>query len=130
MATHVRIPSNLLDKLKKRKEDTHASSVADVIARLLRDGPGIEEGKSDSSSSSDDDQPPPKHRKFNVREPFYSFVSLADREGMLHYLTGFDRPVIELLIRRFQEVVFVSSVSSCVSFVPLCRSAPTSELPF
>ena len=49
-----------------------------------------------------------KKRKINVRAPLYSLELLADREGMLQYLTGFDRESIDLLTQRLGEVVFLS----------------------
>ena len=40
----------------------------------------------------------------NVREPLYSLEILAEREGMLYYLTGFERSEVDLLVKRFAEV--------------------------
>ena len=57
-----------------------------------------------------------KKRKINVRAPLYSLELLADREGMLQYLTGFDRESIDLLTQRLGEVVFLSP-SFCSSLL-------------
>jgi len=40
----------------------------------------------------------------NVRDPLYSLEILSEREGMLYYLTGFERSEVDLLVKRFQEV--------------------------
>jgi hypothetical protein len=58
-------------------------------------------------------------------ERSWSFVLariLSDREGMLYYLTGFERSEVDLLVKRFGEVKICGLFRSCSSlrgYVPL-----------
>ncbi len=83
---------------------------------------------------------PQKRRKILTQDPLYSIDSVAERNKMMEYLTGFDEDTVELLIRRFSEVslglVFFplftlghgagSNFGSCaLSSIPAPRSSRT-----
>jgi hypothetical protein len=91
-------------ELKKLKVEHDLKKMGDVV-RMLVDhyqGPGLAVG-SDEDEVEDAGEPV-KRRRIDVREPLYSLEILAERPGMLEYYTGFDRPTVDLLIRRFSEV--------------------------
>ena len=56
---------------------------------------------------------PMKRRKIYVRDALYSLELLTERRGMLEFCTGFDRPAMDLLIRRFGEVSRNGFVFGC-----------------
>jgi hypothetical protein len=101
-----------LENLKTTESGLDKASLEEVVAWLLerQDGAvGSEEPGSEESAG------PGKRRKINVREPLYSLELLSEREGMLYYLTGFERSEVDLIVKRFGEVrksLVVFSLSS------------------
>ncbi len=104
MTTHVKVSRAVHDMLKEKKDELGLRSVDAVIQHFLEDSKDEGEEDSPSNSEGEDVGEPVKRRKVNVREPLYSLEILAERPGMLEYCTGFDRPAVDLLIRRFSEV--------------------------
>jgi hypothetical protein len=102
--THVEVSRETGEKLKEKKDELGVRSVDAVIQHFLS-GPQ-DDGEEESSSDNEGEfaGEPEKRRRIDVREPLYSLEILAERPGMLEYYTGFDRPTVDLLIRRFSEV--------------------------
>ena len=102
--THVEVSIETREKLKEKKEELGLRSVDAVVQHFLAGSQDEGEEESSSSSEGDDDGEPVKRRRIDVREALYSLEILDERPGMLEYYTGFDRPAVDLLIRRFSEV--------------------------
>lgn len=100
----VKVKEDTREKRKTLKAALRLPSVDAVIQHLLERPPPSSEGGSPSASDYESGDEPPRGRAIDVREPLYSFAILATRPGMLHFYTGFERPTIELLIKRFEEV--------------------------
>ena len=92
------------EKLKKVKKDLDAKSIDAVINWLL--DKHMDHGDADGTADMEEEEAggPRKQRKVNVRDPLYSLEILSEREGMLYYLTGFERSEVDLLVKRFGEV--------------------------
>ncbi len=104
MTIHVKVSHVVHDMLKEKKDELGLRSVDAVIQHLCSGfQDGVEEDPS-SNSDGEDVGKVVKRRRIDVREPLYSQEILAERPGMLEYYTGFDRPAVDLLIRRFSEV--------------------------
>jgi len=105
-----------LKNLKKKNPDIDASSINDVIKWLL--DKDLDQGDADDDAGMEEEEAhaPQKKRKQNVRTPLYSLEILSDREGMLHYLAGFERSEVDLLVKRFGEVKIFGLFCSCPSF--------------
>ena len=93
-----------LDDLKKLKADHELKTTSDVVKMLLDHYHGQGDAPESEENEGEDSGEPVKRRKINVREPLYSLELLSERAGMLEYYTGFDRPAVDLLTRRFSEV--------------------------
>lgn len=121
MAANIRLNSATNAELKRRKDQGGFKSVGAVIADLLGIGSEQEEAVADgsprSSGASEEDAAPKKQRKINVMKELYSFKRVAKRKGMMKSITGFTEPQVELLIRRFREVIFFwhLTISRCCS---------------
>ena len=78
----------------------------------------LDQGDADDDAGMEEEeaQAPQKKRKQNVRPPLYSLEILSDREGMLYYLTGFERSEVDMLVKRFGEVKIFGLFCSCPSF--------------
>jgi hypothetical protein len=99
--TTMDVERDSLGELKKLKADLELKTTSDVVRMLLNHY----HGRVDAPESEDEDSgEPAKRRKIDVREALYSLEILSERPGMLEYYTGFDRPAVDLLIRRFSEV--------------------------
>ncbi len=130
MTTHVKVSNAVNDLLKEKKRELGLPSVDAVIRHLCSGSPEEVEEDSPSNSAGEDVGEPVKRRRIDVREPLYSLEILAERPGMLEYYTGFDRPAVDLLIRRFSEVslsrvffLFCCSVRKrALVMVPACCS--------
>jgi hypothetical protein len=100
----MKISTGLKKKLKTLRTEENGlekASLEEVIAWLLK-GHGA---TVDVEDAEDEASPgPEKKRKVNVRDPLYSLEILSEREGMLYYLTGFERSEVDLLVERFGEV--------------------------
>jgi hypothetical protein len=90
--------------LKKNKREINAKSIDDVIKWLL--DKHLDQGDADGAAGMEEEEAggPRKQRKVNIRDPLYSLEILSEREGMLYYLTGFERSEVDLLAKRFGEV--------------------------
>ena len=102
-----------LENLRSEENELKKASLEEVVAWLLK-GHGAAIGVDDA-----EDEPslgPEKRRKLNVRTPLYSLEILSEREGMLYYLTGFERSEVDLLVKRFEEVKIVVLFCSGPSF--------------
>ncbi len=97
--------------LKNVKEQLGLKKLGDVMRVLADHYLGRSPAPGSDDEEGEDAGEPEKSRKINVREPLYSFEVLAKRRGMLEYYTGFDRPAIDLLIRRVGEVRTTCHVS-------------------
>jgi hypothetical protein len=104
MTTHVKVSRAVHDMLKEKKEELGLRSVDAVVQHFLSGSQ--DEGEEDPplNGAGEDAGEPVKRRKINVQPPLYSLELLSERPGMLEYYTGFDRPAVDLLIRRFSEV--------------------------
>ena len=105
-----------LKKLKKNNRDIDARSIDDVINWMF--GKCLDQGDADGDAVMEEEEADgrQKKRKLNVRDPLYSLEILSDREGMLHYLAGFERSEVDLLVKRFGEVKIFGLFCSCPSF--------------
>jgi hypothetical protein len=112
-STHLKVSSETRALLKKVKKDIDAKSIDAVINWLL--DKHMDQGDADGAADMEEEEAdgPRKQRKVNVRDPLYSLEILSEREGMLYYLTGFERSEVDLLVKRFGEVrlsgIFFSS---------------------
>jgi hypothetical protein len=102
--THVEVSMDTREKLKKVKKDLDAKSIDAVVNWLL--DKHMDQGDADGAADMEEEEAdgPRKQRKVNVRDPLYSLEILSEREGMLYYLTGFERSEVDLLVKRFGEV--------------------------
>lgn len=117
MSTTIQVTKQLAARLKKLKEDTGGKSIDSVITALLEEQQEQEEAHVVEDLDQEEGDAPAKRRKIDVRDALYSLEWLTERRGMLEFCTGFDRPAVDLLIRRFREV----SRSGFV-FLHCCRS--------
>lgn len=104
-----------LKKLKKNNRDIDARSIDDVIKWLL--DKRLDQGDADGDVGMEEEEADgrQKKRKLNVRDPLYSLEILSEREGMLYYLTGFERSEVDLLVKRFREVTIIAMFCMCPS---------------
>lgn len=103
-STHLKVSIETRALLKKVKKDLDAKSIDAVVNWLL--DKYLDQGDVDGAAGmeEEEDDGPQKKRQLNVREPLYSLEILSEREGMLYYLTGFERFEVDLLVKRFGEV--------------------------
>jgi len=108
-----------LKNLKKKNPDIDASSINDVIKWLL--DKDLDQGDADDDAGMEEEEAdgPQKKRKLNVRDPLFSLEILSEREGMLYYLTGFERSEVDLLVKRFAEVRKLSCFFLDLCCVPM-----------
>lgn len=90
--------------LKEKKKELGLHSIDAVIQHLCSSSKDRVEEVSSSGSDGEDVGEPAKKRRIDVRDALYSLEILSERRGMLEYYTGFDRPAVDLLIKRFREV--------------------------
>lgn len=102
--TTMDVERDALGDLKKLKADHDLKTTSDVVRMLLDHYHGRGDAPESEENEDEDVGEPVKRRKINVREVLYSLEILSEREGMLEYYTGFDRPAVDLLVRRFSEV--------------------------
>jgi hypothetical protein len=102
--TKVEVSVDTREKLKKVKKDIDVKSIDAVINWLL--DKHMDQGGADGAADMEEEEAdgPRKQRKVNVRDLLYSLEILSEREGMLYYLTGFERSEVDLLVKRFVEV--------------------------
>jgi hypothetical protein len=102
--TKVEVSRDTREKLKKVKKDIDAKSIDAVVNWLL--DKHLDQGDADGAAGMEEEEADgvQKKRKLNVRDPLYSLEILSEREGMLYYLTGFERSEVDLLAKRFGEV--------------------------
>lgn len=108
--TTIKVTKATKKKLEDWKGRYGAPSMDVLLQMLVVDEDDHEE---DAGGGGDDEAAKPaqpKRRKSNVRDPLYSLDILAERDGMLHYLTGLNRDAIDLIISRVQEVIFSPAV--------------------
>ncbi len=103
MYKQLQVTADVHEKLKKRKAALGLSSIDAVIQQLLEPQPIAVEDAPVDGRDGNDGEVPARRRRRDVREPLYSLDILDARRGMLEYYTGFDRPAVELLIRRIEE---------------------------
>jgi hypothetical protein len=89
---------------KRVKADNDLKKLGDAVRMVTDHYMGRDDAPESENSGGEEDGGEERRRKINVREPFYSLEMLDERHGMLEYYTGFERPVVDLLIRRFSEV--------------------------
>lgn len=120
MTTHIRVSREQAEELEKVRVSLSLKSVSAVIQHLLSDE--VHESSDDAAEISDDNSAGEgrRLRKINVRPALYSLDSVSERVGMLDYLTGFDRPAVDLMIKRIEEVILCVLDLSC--FHVLCSS--------
>jgi len=123
IATHLKVSKETRALLKNVKRDLDAKSIDAVVNWLL--DKHLDQGDANGAAGMEEEEAvvPPKMRKLNVREPLYSLEILSDREGMLYYLTGFERSEIDMLVKRVGEVrmsVMFFLCSSLHAHDPLC----------
>ena len=114
--TKVEVSVDTREKLKKIKKDLDRRSIDDVINWMF--GKCLDQGDADGDAGLEEEEAdgPQKKRKLNVRTPLYSLEILSEREGMLYYLTGFERFEVDLLVKRFEEVKIIVTFCSGPSF--------------
>ncbi len=111
--TTIKVLPETNEKLKKLKEQYGLRSVDAVIERLVSESKGKRQREEAVENGEEASSSPELKRKILVRDPLYSYEKMKERDGMLHYYTGFDESAIELLLRRFKEVgksVFFSRI--------------------
>jgi hypothetical protein len=102
--TTVKVSVDTKKKLKEWKKRIGAKSIDALLQSMDPEEMDPEAPAGASADEGEDVGEPVKRRRIDVREPLYSLEILAERPGMLEYYTGFDRPTVDLLIRRFSEV--------------------------
>ena len=102
--THVRVSLDTLALLEERKKELGLRSVDAVIQRLCANSVDASQVGPASESDGEGGIAPQKRRRIDVRDALYSLEILTERRGMLEYYTGFDRPAVDLLTKRFREV--------------------------
>ena len=102
--TTIKVTKETSEKLKVLKEQYGLPSMDALLQCMVLSG--TEKGASISANGDMDEarDEPPKKRRIDVRDALYSLEILTERRGMLEYYTGFDRPAVDLLIKRFREV--------------------------
>jgi hypothetical protein len=102
--TTVKVSEETKKKLKEWKKRFGAKSIDALLQSM--DAKVMEQVASADANADEgeDSGEPVKRRRIDVREALYSLEILGEWPGMLEYYTGFDRPVVDLLIRRFSEV--------------------------
>ena len=117
--THVEVSVDTREKLKKIKKDLDAKSIDAAINWLL--DKHLHQADPDSAAGMEEEEAdgPQKKRKLNVRDPLFSLEILSEREGMLYYLTGFERSEVDLLVKRFAEVRKLSCFFLDLCCVPM-----------
>jgi hypothetical protein len=118
--TTIQVAVETVQKLKKVKKEKNFASMDEVLRWYTGDSP---EGELRVGPQAPEEEQHPgdkKKRKVNVREPLYSLEILAEREGMLYYLTGFERSEVDLLVKRFAEVRKLSCFLSIGIACPCC----------
>ena len=98
------IDHDVHEDLKKVKTDNGLKKMGDAVRMLADHYFDRDDVPESEENEGEDSGEPVKRRKINVREPLYSLELLSERPGMLEYYTGFDRPAVDLLVRRFSEV--------------------------
>ncbi len=116
----VEVTAATREMLKTKKAQLGLRSVDAVIQHLCANFRDEVEERSSSSSEGEASDEPARRRHINVREPLYSLEILGERDGMVEYYTGFDRPTVNLLIRRIQEVS--TTCHTCCSPRARCRT--------
>jgi len=123
MRTHISVSNEIHKKLNNLKASLGLRSVDAVVEHLIALSEHESEHVSADSSNVEGLDEAVRRRRIDVRDPLYSFEILAARRGMLDYYTGFDRPAIELLIRRIGEVC------TTLCFVTLLQGVAAHVLP-
>ena len=92
---------NDLKNLKERLGLKKLGEVVQILAdHYLDRDPASENEQGEGEGVGE----PAKKRRIDVRDALYSLEILSERRGMLEYYTGFDRPAVDLLTKRFREV--------------------------
>jgi transposase-like protein len=94
-----------LEKLKKLKAENGAKSMDALLLSLLEQLSGEEASVHAEEPEQDEAPGASKRRKIYVADPLYTMEILRERQGMLEYLTSFDEREINLLVKRFSEVM-------------------------
>ena len=105
--TTIEVSPGTAEKLKEEKISRRLKSLDAVIQTFLPHPQGGGEEAHAEAPVQDDSPGEKKKRKKNVRDPLYSSELIDEREGMLKHLTGFERPEVEKLTKRFKEVGIV-----------------------
>ena len=106
-STSIKASPETVEKLEKKKSELKVRSLDAVLNYLVDNPPGQDQEAHAEAPVQDDDPGVKKKRKNNVRDPLYSSELIDKREGMLKHLTGFERPEVEKLTKRFKEVGIV-----------------------
>jgi hypothetical protein len=115
--TTIKVTTATLAMLKSWKKHHGLPSMDALFQSFVMAEDGSNEPIPSSAEDIEEDLAPPKRRKIYVQDALYSLELLTERRGMLEFCTGFDRPAVDLLIRRFCEVSRSSFVFRCC-----CRS--------
>ena len=102
--TTIKVTRETSEKLKAWKEEYGAPSMDALFQCMVLSGKTKGASVAASVDEDEDDGEPAKKRRIDVRDALYSLEILSERRGMLEYYTGFDRPAVDLLIKRFREV--------------------------
>jgi hypothetical protein len=105
--TTLKLKSETLEKLKTKKTEVKAKSMDALLQWLLREELAQEAPVPAEKPEQDENPGAQKRRKIFVAEPLYSMEALRQRRGMFEYLTSFDEAEIQLLIKRFSEVLLL-----------------------
>lgn len=111
--TTIKVTTATLAKLKSWKNRHGLPSMDALFQSFVMAEDGLDEPISSSAEDNEEEIAPPKRRKIYVQDALYSLELLTERRGMLEFCTGFDRPAVDLLIRRFCEVSRSSFVFWC-----------------
>ena len=101
--------------LKEKKKEFGVHSIDAVIQHLCLSSKDRVEEVPSSGSDGEDVGEPAKKRRIDVRDALYSLEILTERRGMLEYYTGFDRPAVDLVTKRFREVSWRTPIFSFLS---------------
>lgn len=133
--TTVKVSVGTKEKLKKEKKKRRLKSVDEVISVIVDElNESDREDEVEEEPENNEDRPRQRRKKL-VRDAFYTYEAVAERDGMVQYLTSLTVSEVDMVISRFQEMVqhsfsflfFFFAVASASGFVMLSISSLNSH---
>lgn len=103
--TTVKVSAGTKEKLKKEKKKRRLKSVDEVISVIVDElNESDREDEVEEEPENNEDRPRQRRKKL-VRDAFYTYEAVAERDGMVQYLTSLTVSEVDMVISRFQEMV-------------------------